>query len=83
MYEYNENKLPLSKFIDNKIKPIYKTVDGWQTSTEGISELNNLPDNAIKYIKIIEDLTETKISIISTGPERKETIDINGTLSNI
>tara|TARA_B100002051_G_scaffold274100_1_gene314389 strand:- start:1455 stop:2738 length:1284 start_codon:yes stop_codon:yes gene_type:complete len=79
----NYDYLPNEEYFYNKIKPIYKTVDGWQTSTEGISELNNLPDNAIKYIKIIEDLTETKISIVSTGPDRKETIDINGTLSNI
>jgi hypothetical protein len=36
-----------------------------------------------KYIQILEDLMETNVSIVSTGPDRKETIDINGTLSNI
>jgi len=41
------------------------------------------PENAKKYIQILEDLMETNVSIVSTGPDRKETIDINGTLSNI
>ena len=44
---------------------------------------DDLPEDAKKYIKILEDLMETNISIVSTGPDRKETIDINGTLSNI
>ena len=48
-----------------------------------INKFNDLPENAKKYIQILEDLMETNISIVSTGPDRKETIDINGTLSNI
>jgi len=78
-YDY----LPSSEFLYEKIKPIYKTVAGWQTSTAGISNFSNLPNKAINYIKILEDLMEIKISIVSTGPDRKETIDINGTLLNI
>tara|TARA_B100000575_G_scaffold74249_1_gene57850 strand:+ start:9744 stop:11024 length:1281 start_codon:yes stop_codon:yes gene_type:complete len=75
--------LPSEEFLYNKIKPIYKTVEGWQSSTVGINKFNNLPKNSIKYIKLIEELLETNISIVSTGPERKETIDVNGTLLNI
>ena len=47
------------------------------------TKLKNLPENAIRYIKTLEELMETKISVVSTGPDRKETIDINGTLLNI
>ncbi len=78
-YDY----LPNEEFLYEKIKPVYITIDGWQTSTAGISNLKDLPDNAINYIKTLEKLLETDISIVSTGPDRKETIDINGTLSNI
>ena len=78
-YDY----MPSEEFLFDKIKPIYKKVSGWQTSTAGINKFNDLPENAKKYIKILEDLMETSISIVSTGPDRKETIDIKGTLSNI
>ena len=78
-YDY----LPSEEFLFNKIKPIYKTIDGWQSSTEGINKINDLPINAKKYIKTIEELIDTNVSIVSTGPDRKETIDINGTLLNI
>ena len=77
-YDY----LPSEEFLFDKIKPIYKKVAGWEKSTEGINKFDDLPENAKKYIKILEDLMETNISIVSTGPDRKETIDINGTLSN-
>ena len=79
----NYDYLPSEEFMYNKIKPIYRTIDGWQSTTAGINKLNNLPNKAINYIKILEELIDTKISIISTGPERKETIDVNGTLLNI
>ncbi len=75
--------LPTDEFLYDKIKPIYKTIKGWQTKTEGINDLKKLPDNAINYIKTLEELMEIDISIVSTGPDRKETIDINGTLLNI
>ncbi len=78
-YDY----LPSEEFLFDKIKPIYKKVAGWEKSTAGINKFDDLPENAKKYIKILEDLMETNISIVSTGPDRKETIDINGTLSNI
>ena len=73
--------LNLTTFSQEKIADSTK-VDGWQKSTAGINKFNDLPENAKKYIQILEDLMETNISIVSTGPDRKETIDINGTLSN-
>ena len=78
-YDY----LPNDEHIYDKIKPIYKKFDGWQTSTFGINTWVDLPENAKKYVKSLEELIEAKISVVSTGPDRKETIDIHGTLLNI
>ncbi len=77
------NYLPSEETLYEKIKPIYEIIDGWQCSTVGIDKWNNLPENAKKYIKKLEELMDTEISIVSTGPDRKETIDIKGTLLNI
>ena len=57
-----------------KIKPIYKTFKGWKKSTRDIKKINDLPDNAKKYINEIEKFIESKISSVSTGPERNDTI---------
>ena len=57
-----------------KIKPIYKTFQGWKTSTSGIRNIDSLPENAKKYIFAVEDFIGAKISSISTSPEREDTI---------
>ena len=57
-----------------KIKPIYKTFAGWKISTKGIKNIEELPQNAKKYVFAIEDFIGAKISSISTSPERKDTI---------
>ena len=55
------------------VKPVYEEIEGWG-SVAGISEYDKLPENAKKYIRRIEELTGTKVGIISTSPERKDTI---------
>ena len=55
------------------LKPIYEEFDGWD-SVVGIRDYNELPKNAKEYIKKIEELTNTKVGIISTSPDRKDTI---------
>ena len=57
-----------------KIKPIYKSFSGWKKSTNGIKNISELPENAKKYIFAIEDFIGTKISSVSTSPEREDTI---------
>jgi len=54
--------------------PVYETMPGWTDSTFGVTEFAKLPENAQKYIQRIEEITETKVAIVSTGPERNETI---------
>ena len=66
--------LPAAVEDQIKVKPIYKTFIGWKSSTQGIKEFNDLPDNAKIYIKELEKFIETKISSISTSPEREDTI---------
>lgn len=55
-------------------KPIYEEMPGWQESTFGVKEYDALPANARAYLKRIEEVTGAPIDIISTGPDREETI---------
>jgi len=66
--------LPAAVEDQIKLKPIYKTFAGWKTSTNGIKNIKDLPENAKKYIFAIEDFVGAKISSISTSPEREDTI---------
>ena len=66
--------LPASVDEQRKVKPIYKSFKGWNCSTKGIKNFNELPDNAKNYVKELEKFIETKISSISTSPERNDTI---------
>jgi len=79
IYDY----LPSNENLQKNITPIYETMDGWQKSTFGIKEWEHLPKNAQEYILFLEKLIETRISIVSTGPERTETIDRKNILVNI
>ena len=58
----------------SKVKPVYKTVPGWQRSTRGVSKFEKLPTAAQNYIKTLEKLIGVKASLISTGPEREAII---------
>jgi adenylosuccinate synthase len=69
-YDY----LPASMDLQAEVKPIYETMAGWQTSLRGVRRLSDLPANAIKYIHRIEELIETSADVISTSPEREDTI---------
>lgn len=56
------------------VQPIYEEVSGWPESTFGVKSLDGLPANALAYIKRLEEVTGAPIDIISTGPDRLETI---------
>ena len=66
--------LPAAVEDQLKIKPVYKTFPGWKSSTQGIKNIESLPDNAKNYVYALEDFIGTKISSISTSPEREDTI---------
>lgn len=54
--------------------PVYEEHPGWRSSTVGITDVNELPENATSYLARIEELAGVPISIISTGPDREQTI---------
>lgn len=56
------------------LEPIYEELPGWSESTFGVKSLDELPDNARAYISYIEEKIEAPVDIISTGPDREETI---------
>ncbi len=56
------------------VQPVYETMSGWQESTVGAKSLDELPAAAVNYIKRLEELVEAPVDIISTGPDRVETI---------
>ena len=56
------------------LQPVYEELPGWQESTVGAKRISDLPKNAQTYIRYIEDSVEVPVDIISTGPDREETI---------
>ncbi len=56
------------------IEPVYEEMPGWQESTVGAKTLDELPENARAYIRRLEEILKTPVDIISTGPDRIETI---------
>jgi adenylosuccinate synthase len=57
-----------------KIEPIYREFDGWQTSTEGIVDHDKLPAKAQEYLKFVQKESGAKIAMVSTGPDRDQTV---------
>ena len=83
-YELNGKKidyLPAASEDQFNIKPIYKSFPGWKTSTQGVRNIEGLPEKAKNYIHAVEDFIGAKISSISTSPEREDTILIENPFS--
>lgn len=66
--------LPVGAERLQQCEPIYEDIPGWQASTVGVREYGRLPDNARRYLKRIEEVCGVPIDVISTGPDRDETI---------
>ena len=66
--------LPVGAEILAKCEPIYEDMPGWQESTVGVKTYDALPENARKYLKRMEEVCGVPIDLISTGPDREETI---------
>jgi len=60
----------------NRCVPVYETMPGWTETTQGITEWDALPENARKYVNRLSELTGSEVHIVSTGPDRSETIVI-------
>ena len=76
-YKYkNEilDEFPQDQNLFEKCKPVYQTLPGWKTTTQSLTELEELPLNARRYLDYIQENTEAKIFLISTGCRREDTI---------
>jgi adenylosuccinate synthase len=66
--------LPASRVRQAKAEPVYRTMEGWSESTRGARSWTELPATAVKYIRFIEELIEAPVALLSTSPERDDTI---------
>ncbi|SFL22057.1 adenylosuccinate synthase [Shimia haliotis] len=66
--------LPTAADQQARCKPIYEEIDGWSETTEGARSWNDLPANAVKYVRRVEELIECPVALLSTSPEREDTI---------
>ena len=57
-----------------QIKPVYTTLKGWQSSTEGITDFEKLPQAAREYLRFQERESGARIGMVSTGPDREQTM---------
>ena len=76
-YDYNGrqlNEFPASLDVLADCKPIYETLPGWPEDISGIKKFDELPQNVKNYLKRIEDLIQTPVSIVSVSPERDATM---------
>jgi adenylosuccinate synthase len=66
--------LPASEHAQARVEPIYETAEGWQETTAGARSWAQLPAQAIKYVRRIEELIGCPVALLSTSPEREDTI---------
>jgi adenylosuccinate synthase len=69
-YDY----LPAGTSAQAEIEPVYETAEGWQESTRGARSWAQLPATAIKYIRRLEELIGAPVAMLSTSPEREDTV---------
>jgi adenylosuccinate synthase len=68
------DRLPASQAAQARVQPVYESFPGWQESTSGARSWADLPAQAIKYVRRIEELIEAPVALLSTSPERDDTI---------
>ena len=66
--------LPASQSAQARVEPIYETIEGWDGTTAGARSWADLPAQAIKYVRRIEELIGAPVALVSTSPERQDTI---------
>jgi adenylosuccinate synthase len=66
--------LPASQGAQAKVRPVYEDIEGWSGSTAGARSWADLPAQAIKYVRRIEELIGAPVALLSTSPERDDTI---------
>ncbi len=75
-------RLPASQAAQARVQPIYEMIEGWKGTTAGARSWAALPAQAIKYVRRIEELIEAPVALLSTSPERADTILVNNPFSD-
>jgi len=70
------DRFPANTGLLARCEPIFEELPGWDKPTASATEMSQLPENALKYVRRIEELVGCKAQIISTGPSRAETIQV-------
>lgn len=73
--------LPANQRLQAKAKPVYESIEGWSETTMGARSWADLPAAAIKYVRRIEELIEAPVALLSTSPERDDTILVHDPFS--
>jgi adenylosuccinate synthase len=76
-YRYKGDLLrsfPPEPWVLEKVVPEYVELPGWPESLHGTADPDTLPDTFVNYVRALEDLVETRVAIVSTGVERRETV---------
>ncbi|WP_421694026.1 adenylosuccinate synthase [Aestuariivirga sp.] len=68
------DRLPAAEEAQKRVVPIYESFEGWKGTTAGARSWSQLPAQAIKYVKYLEELIECPVALLSTSPEREDTI---------
>jgi adenylosuccinate synthase len=66
--------LPAAEAAQARVVPVYETMEGWKDSTAGARTWNDLPAQAVKYVRHVEELIGAPVALLSTSPEREDTI---------
>ena len=66
--------LPAGEGAQARVEPVYESLEGWSESTAGARSWADLPANCIKYVRRVEELIEAPVAMLSTSPEREDTI---------
>ena len=84
-YELNGKKIDYFPYTESEQKnlvPLYEVHKGWMSSTQRAKSWSELPAQAIKFVRRIEELLETPVSILSTSPRREDTILVKNPFSD-
>jgi adenylosuccinate synthase len=74
--------LPAGEHAQARVEPVYETIEGWQGATARARSWADLPAPAIKYVRRIEELVGCPVALLSTSPEREDTILVTNPFEN-
>ena len=74
LHQSEFDHLPASPSLQAAAEPVYETLEGWKESTQGARSWAELPATAVKYIRRIEELIQAPVALLSTSPDRLDTI---------